>query len=75
MNHLDLNPDEQVGKMLKTLIRTIRPVILSEDLLWETLLIAYDIMKSEREFFIKLIQSMPRRLQNVLEKDGGHTKY
>ena len=64
-----------VGGLLKKLVHTIKPSIMSEDLLWETLQVAYDILSEDRQYFIKLIESMPRRLIAVEEAGGGHTKY
>ena len=72
---LDLNPDEQVGGRLKSNVRSMYPVIQNTDNLWEALNEAYNHLKLDRQFFINLIESMPRRIKQVLDKEGGHTKY
>ena len=70
-----MNPDENVGGMLKTLVRTLRPSIMSQDVLSEALQLAYDIMADDRQFFINLVKSMPKRLSEVAAKGGGHSTY
>ncbi len=73
----DLNPDENVGAVIKGLVRSERPLITSEEDLINALRAAHERMcdVSWREFFIHLVQSMPRRLESVCEASGGHTKY
>ena len=61
--------------MLKALLRLVKPRICTDDQLWEHLQWCHQHLVENREFFIKLIDSMPRRLQQVIENDGGHTQY
>ncbi len=58
-------------------MRNERPVINSEEELWLALERAHQKMcdVSWRQFFINLLDSMPRRLDEVLEAAGGHTSY
>jgi hypothetical protein len=63
--------------MIKGLVRSERPVINSQEELWAALERAHQIMcdVSWRQYFINLLNSMPRRLEEVLEAAGGHTSY
>jgi len=70
-----LNPDENVGGMLKYMVRNERPLINNKEDLWIALTKAYEKLSQNREFFISLIESMPRRLNAVVAAQGGHTKY
>jgi hypothetical protein len=73
----DLNCCEQVGGMLKHLVRSVRPVIDSRDDLINALNTAHAKMSdiSWRQYFINLVDSMPRRIEAVREAVGGHTRY
>jgi hypothetical protein len=63
--------------MIKGLVRSERPVINSQEELWAALERAHQIMcdVSWHQYFINLLNSMPRRLEEVLEAAGGHTSY
>ena len=61
--------------MIKGLVRSERPIINSKEDLLEALQRAYQTMSGTdwRQYFINLCNSMPNRLQEVLEAAGGHT--
>jgi hypothetical protein len=73
----DLNPTENVGSVLKGLVRSTRPVINSREDLVHALTAAFQQMQGPgwRQFFIDLVQSMPTRLAEVAGAQGGHTRY
>jgi hypothetical protein len=71
----DLNPDENVGSMIKGYVRSTRPIINSEEELWNALELAYQRLSNDRGYFIELVESMPRRLQAVIDAEGRHTRY
>jgi hypothetical protein len=63
--------------MIKSLVRSERPVINSQEELLTALQTTHQKMCdiSWRQYFIKLIESMPRRLQAVREASGSYTRY
>ena len=73
----DLNLCENVGSMLKGLVRSARPVIESRTDLRNSLVAAHQQMTTTlgRKYFIDLVESMPRRLAAVRAANGGHTRY
>ena len=71
----DLNPDEQVGGRIKALARALKPVVTSNDDLWDAVEKAYNELSKDRQFFINLVNSMPSRLSKVLNAQGDNTKY
>ncbi|CAG2166115.1 unnamed protein product [Oppiella nova] len=73
----DLNACENVGAMIKNLVRTERQPIESEDQLWEAVSRAHQTMVGPqwRQYFIDLLNSMPRRMEEVITAQGGHTHY
>jgi hypothetical protein len=46
-----LNPDENVGGMLKYMVRNERPLINNKEDLWIALTKAYEKLSQNREFF------------------------
>ena len=70
----DLNLDENVGKMIKIHVRNQRPKINSNEELCSALMLAYESLTNNRQFFINLIESMPRRIEAVIGAEG-QTKY
>ncbi len=71
----DLNPTENVGSMLKHHVRNQRIAINSRQNLITALTAAYEDLRTNREYFIRLLQSMPNRLREVQHSEGGHTSY
>ncbi len=73
----DLNPTENVGSMIKGLVKSQNPLITSNEQLLEALNHVYEQMRdvSWRQYFINLIDSMPRRLQTVIDSNGSYTRY
>jgi hypothetical protein len=69
----DMNPIEHVWKELKTRInnRPVRPTTLED--LWKAL--QEEWTKIDLDFINNLVDSMPNRVQAVLEAKGGATKY
>jgi len=63
-----------MGSMLKHNIRSERPLIVDKEELWKALVSAKNRLSRDREYF-NLIKSMPRRLNDVIEANGGPTKY
>ncbi len=65
--------------MIKGMVRSQRPLINSqeEEELLTALRGAHQQMcdVSWRQYFINLIDSMPRRLQAVRDASGGYTRY
>jgi len=61
--------------MIKTLVRSERPVIEAEDQLWEAILRAHQAMTQMRDYFFNVLNSMPDRMSEVIVADGGHTHY
>lgn len=66
----DMNPVENVWAEL---VRRIRNDSTNRDRLWENILRAFNEL--DDNYFKTLIQSMPRRIARVLEKEGRFTKY
>ena len=69
----DLNPIEHVWKYLKDQVnqRPTRPQNL--DALWDALLEEWE--KIDVGFINSLIESMPDRVEAVIDASGGSTKY
>jgi hypothetical protein len=61
--------------MLKNHVRNQRIVINSQQDLINALTAAYEDLMSNRQYFIKLIESMPNRLRAVQNAQGSFTKY
>lgn len=66
----DMNPVENVWAEL---VRRIRNDATNRDQLWENVEAAFTVLS--REYFNKLIASMPTRMQKVVDAEGGWTKY
>lgn len=77
----DLNPIEHLWFRLKELVYTVRPDIEdiqgSEDTIQKTLLAALEEAWTlmDRVYMDQLIESMPHRVQAVIEAGGWYTKY
>ena len=73
----DLNPDEQVGGQIKRIIKNAigKKVIKNKNQLWKEIRKAYKELSNDRQFFINLVKSMPNRLLETRNAQGGHTKY
>ena len=67
----DLNPIENIWHYLETQIR--KHEITNKEILKNKLQEEWN--KIEPQYLTKLIASVPRRLQNVINAKGGHTKY
>ena len=69
----DLNPIEHVWAAMKKALRgrafTTAPSLV------EAVIQEYDRLNSDKEFLAGLTSSMPRRINAVLEAEGGPTKY
>lgn len=66
----DMNPVENVWAEL---VRRTRDDNVNRDRLWENIYQAF--CELDDEYFTNLINSMPRRIADVLQKRGGWTKY
>lgn len=66
----DMNPVENVWAEL---VRRTRPDSANREQLWENILVAFNEL--DDDYFNNLIESMRRRIANVLMKRGGWTKY
>jgi len=69
----DLNPIENLWHILRTNIRKHRPKVLKKEDLMHALEEEWE--KLDIELLNRLIDSMPRRLQAVIDAKGGSTKY
>jgi transposase len=69
----DLNPIEYVWKWMKDWIERNAPLNVSRDALRQAVKDAWDAVPED--FLLKLIKSMPERMQRVVDAHGGHTKY
>jgi transposase len=69
----DLNPIENLWHILRSKIRKRRPKILKKEDLMCALVEEWE--KLDVEIINHLIDSMPRRLQAVIDAKGGSTKY
>ena len=72
----DMNPIEHMWWKIKDIIRS-HPVPPTKDALWEIALKAIDWCWSEEgvAYSQKLIDSMPRRVQALIDAKGGYTRY
>ena len=71
-NSPDLNPIENVWSLLKNKVADRQPTSAQE---METAIQLVWIHEITPEYCRNLVESMPRRLQAVLNNRGGHTKY
>jgi len=69
----DLNPIEHVWARMKRVLR--ERVFSSADSLRVAVREAWELTARDTEFLRGLTQSMPRRLNAVVEADGGPTRY
>ena len=67
----DLSPIENVWALVKRKLAGKR--FRSHDEVWEATLEAWNSITAEQ--LMKLIESMPRRLESVIKANGGPTKY
>jgi transposase len=69
----DLNPIEHVWNEVDRRLRHLPSKITSKDDLWEKL---QDVWKGvELDFCVKLIETMPERVRDVLKAKGGYTRW
>ncbi|CAG2173708.1 unnamed protein product, partial [Oppiella nova] len=63
--------------MVKSLVRSEHPFINSEDQLWEAVQVAYERMCGSdwRQFYINLLESVPKRMDEVIDTAGGYTRF
>jgi transposase len=71
-NSPDLNPIEHVWKLLKRNINRRNIARNREEL---TIIIKEEWGKIDVEFLKNVVESMPRRVQTVIDSNGGHTRY
>jgi hypothetical protein len=71
-NSPDLNPIEHVWKLLKRNINRRNIARNREEL---TIIIKEEWGKIDVEFLKNVVESMPRRVQAVIDSNGGHTRY
>ena len=72
----DMNPIEHFWDKLKSIVRQYPPAVNTEEL-WEHVekAIAWAWSKEGIEYAHKLVDSMPDRVQALIEAKGGYTKY
>ena len=68
-----LNPIEHLWQHLKAKLQQYNTLPKGVHELWDR--VAKELTEIPPETCQKLIESMPRRIQAVLEAKGGHTKY
>ena len=71
-NSPDLNPIENLWFVMKISVSKKHPTSLS---VLQLAIKEVWVKKNSSGYCCKLIESMPKRLQKVIEKKGGHTKY
>ena len=73
----DLNPIEHVWAEVKKTMRERWPrrQPTTKEELWETIENAWNLVSSNHRYCRRLVSSMPRRLQAVIEVEGLHTRY
>ena len=67
----NLNPIENLSDHLKR--EKVKPQSTNKDNLWDVLNQSWNNIKPE--VLIKLLHSMPNRVNTVLKAKGGHAKY
>jgi hypothetical protein len=67
----DMNPIEHVWPLVSR--QLVGDVFASRDQLWDALVVAFG--KISRLQILRLYDSMPRRLQALLDARGGPTRY
>lgn len=72
-NAADLNPIENVWALWKQQMRM--DGITTTDQLWRSASRSWYAIKQDPDIFRSLIESMPRRLQQVIDNDGNYTSY
>lgn len=73
----DLNPMENVWAQLKKTVRDNwpDPPPRTADALWDLVYSSWERIAMDEAFFHRLVDSMPRRLQAVIDANGKWTKY
>lgn len=69
----DLNPIEHVWNEIKRRLRKIDGPITNKDVLWERIQSIWNSI--EVDVCTKLIQTMPKRITDVISQKGGYTKW
>lgn len=69
----DLNPIEHVWARIKRMIS--REIYNTEDEIRSAVIRAFDAVNRDKAFLCALTRSMPRRMQAVLDAQGGPTRY
>lgn len=64
-----LNPIKPVSNILKHRVASLRPLPTTPDALYETAVVIWDEL--DQEMIDRLNMSMPRRLDAVIEAEGG----
>lgn len=67
----DLNPAENAWSIVERHLETVRPTTIGG--LWKAMKQGWDLIDDDT--LLQLCTSMPRRLMEVKEAQGGHTKY
>lgn len=71
----DLNPIENVWAEMERILRYRTGTMRRRDELWMQVVQAFEDLTTNEAYMIKLIGSLPRRLNSVIAKLGGWTKY
>jgi transposase len=69
----DLNPIEHLWFHVKCELNKYKPQPRNKDELWERLQAVWEAITPKK--CLKLIETMPRRIQAILKAKGGHTKW
>ncbi|KAJ4444964.1 hypothetical protein ANN_06763 [Periplaneta americana] len=65
----------EVKKTVNAMINTMRRRPTTKDALWSIIEDAWDRVSSRRQYLRRLIASIPRRMQAVIDAEGLHTRY
>jgi transposase len=72
-NSPDLNPIENVWLWMKVQLRDVNASNIEE---WKRKITElWTIKMADSEYLKKLVESMPRRLSDVIKREGGTSKY
>jgi len=69
----DLNPIEHLWNEIDRRLRQLPDNITSAEDLWNKIQLMWSQM--DTDFCLKLIDTMPQRIKDVLKANGGYTKW
>ena len=61
--------------MIKSELRANLPIVSTKEEMMTALYDAHNGLKNDRAKFMRLVESMPRRMVAAIQAEGGPTKY